>query len=169
MQFIQSGLQTNTEISLIPLEEVVSGGPSKDGIPALSNSKFTSSTEATNVPEDSLGILVTSENEVRFYPYTVLVWHELVNDTLDDVPLVISFCPLCGSAIVYERTLNGVMYEFGVSGKLWQSNLLMYDTATESLWSQIEGRAVVGGLKPPFFDASSTGHYPLYKYNSARS
>jgi len=144
--FKNIGLQTNTLKSIIPLDEIIGGGPVKDGIPALTNPKFINPDTVTDVPEDSLGILVQGGDEVKFYPYTVLVWHEIVNDTFGDIPIAITFCPLCGSAIAFERTVGDEIYEFGVSGKLWQSNLLMYDRTTESLWSQIEGRAVVGDL-----------------------
>lgn len=144
--FKNIGLQTNTSISDIPLNEVLGGGPRKDGIPSLTNPLYTSIENATNIPDESLGVLVQGDAEEKFYPYTVLVWHEIVNDTIDNVPVSVTFCPLCGSAIAFERTQGDTVHEFGVSGKLWQSNLLMYDKATESLWSQIEGRAVVGDL-----------------------
>lgn len=146
INFIRNGLTTNIEKSLIPLEEVLGGGPPKDGIPSISNPNFVSPTDVNNIPEDSLGILVTTNSETKFYPYTILVWHEIVNDTIDGTDIAVTFCPLCGSAIVYNRNNEDVTHEFGVSGKLWQSNLLMYDKATESLWSQIEGRAVIGDM-----------------------
>ncbi len=136
--FISSGLQTDTSQALIPLDEILGGGPGKDGIPALSGESitFVKPAEATTVPEDSLGILLEGEKENRFYPYTVLVWHEIVNDTFDGQEVVVTFCPLCGSAIVYNREVDGEVLDFGVSGKLWQSNLLMFDRSTETLWSR---------------------------------
>jgi len=143
--FQDIGLQTNTTKTLIPLDEVLGGGPAKDGIPAISTPKFKNIAE-TDIPDETLGVLVKGNEGFRYYPYTVLVWHEIVNDTIDGKGIAVTFCPLCGSSIVYERSTNGTVHEFGVSGKLWQSNLLMYDKATESLWSQIEGRAVVGDL-----------------------
>jgi len=144
--FNDIGLRTNTNKLLIPFEEILGGGPSKDGIPSLSGDEvnFVPADEITSVPEDSLGVLITTDDESRFYPYTILVWHEIVNDTIEGVDIAVTFCPLCGSAVTYRTEVDGKKTEFGVSGKLWQSNLLMYDKETESLWSQIEGRAVVG-------------------------
>ena len=144
--FLKDGLTTNTAKATIPLNEILNGGPSKDGIPALSNPKFVISSRVKRLPETTMGILVQNGSEKKFYPYTILVWHEIVNDVIGKIPIAITFCPLCGSAIVFERTVGQEIYEFGVSGKLWQTNMLMYDRATETLWSQIEGRAVVGDL-----------------------
>ena len=143
--FQSSGLKTNTAITSIPLDLVLDGGPGKDGIPALTNPKFTSLSDAAKFLKDDIsGIKVTFGNTTRFYPYTILVWHEVVNDVIGGRHLVITFCPLCGSAIVFDATVGGSPEQFGVSGKLYDSNLLMYDKTTESLWSQIIGKAVVG-------------------------
>lgn len=123
----------------------MSGGPSKDGIPALTAPTFVSINDARKwLDDDVRGIEVRVEDTARFYPYNILVWHEIVNDTIEGKPLLVTFCPLCGSAIVFERVVDGEPEIFGVSGKLYESNLLMYDHTTESLWSQILGEAVVG-------------------------
>ncbi|MBI2086951.1 MAG: DUF3179 domain-containing protein [Candidatus Zambryskibacteria bacterium] len=138
--FQNKGLNTNTAKASIPLEKVLDGGPGKDGIPALINPKFISIKEAEkNIEDDMDGLVVSIGNSVKFYPYNIMVWHEIVNDVVGGKPLAITFCPLCGSAIVFETT-----DQFGVSGKLYESNLLMYDKKTESLWSQSIGTAVVG-------------------------
>lgn len=143
--FKRFGLETDTSKTSVDLNEIVSGGPGKDGIPAISNPKFTSIDDVSkNLTDDIQGILVTVGDTSRFYPYNILVWHELVNDVVDDTPLLISFCPLCGSAIVFDPTIDGESREFGVSGLLIDSNLIMYDKKTESLWSQIVGEAIVG-------------------------
>jgi len=145
-------LQTNTAQSAenFDINKVVSGGPGKDGIPAINKPIFaplnTIKTTNPGLRDDQLGIVVNYNDETRFYPYNILVWHEIVNDVIFNIPIAVTFCPLCGSAIVYERNINGDTLLFGVSGLLYESNLLMYDTKTESLWSQIEGRAVVGDL-----------------------
>ena len=141
--FLKYGLQTNTEKTAIDLEGVLSGGPGKDGIPAISVPKFVSIAESEE-DDQFYGIVVDLEDEQRFYPYSVLVWHEIVNDSIGDAYFAVSFCPLCGTGIVYDRKVGGEVLEFGVSGLLRESNLLMYDTATESLWSQSLGEAVVG-------------------------
>ena len=138
-------LTTNMQKHSIPLDQVLEGGPGKDGIPALTDPAFTDVARADSVITDDVdGILVSADDAVKFYPYNIMVWHEVVNDTVGGKPLVITFCPLCGSAIVYEAEVDGRRETFGVSGKLYNSNLLMYDKTTESLWSQIEGEAVVG-------------------------
>ncbi len=140
-----SALQTNMTKHSIPLDQILDGGPGKDGIPALTNPKFTSIKEVDRNITDAIdGILVNVGNEAKFYPYNVLVWHEIVNDVVGGKPLVVTFCPLCGSAIVFDAEVNGKPEQFGVSGKLYNSNLLMYEKTTESLWSQIQGEAVVG-------------------------
>lgn len=143
MEFKNRGLETNTALSSIDLSEVLNGGPGKDGIPAINAPKFQNISE-TQLDEDVLGIFVNINNDQRFYPYTILVWHEIVNDSVGGQEIAVTFCPLCGTAIVYDRNLKKETLEFGVSGLLWQSNLLMYDSATESLWSQAIGKAVVG-------------------------
>ncbi|MCH7756765.1 DUF3179 domain-containing protein, partial [Patescibacteria group bacterium] len=129
--------------------EILSGGPPKDGIPSIDNPKFTSAEEAGDfLTSDSIGLGLLYKGEARFYPYAILVWHELVSDVVAGDPLLISYCPLCLTGIVFNRTLNGTAVEFGVSGKLWRSNLLMYNRTEnpdeESLWSQVLGEAVLG-------------------------
>jgi len=133
----------------IPLDEILSGGPPKDGIPSIDNPKFLSVKEGDDFLEESdPGIGVFINGEARFYPYRILVWHEIVNDKIGDQPLLVTYCPLCATGIIFDRKVNGQEQEFGVSGKLWQSNLLMYNRAgsetNESLWSQVLGEAVLG-------------------------
>jgi hypothetical protein len=143
--FLSGGLKTNTDITSVPLEKILGGGPGKDGIPALTNPVFVSVPEAVRFLKDDMeGIKVTVGETTRFYPYNILVWHEIVNDVIEGKHLAVTFCPLCGSAIVFDADVNGAPETFGVSGKLYESNLLMYDKTTESLWSQIKGEAVVG-------------------------
>lgn len=145
-RYTSDNFMTNTTIHSIDLSQVLDGGPGKDGIPALTNPVFTDIVHADATTQKSDGILVTAGSVTKFYPYNVLVWHEIVNDVVDGKPLVVTFCPLCGSAIVFEAQVKGKSEHFGVSGKLYNSNLLMYDKTTESLWSQIQGEAVVGSL-----------------------
>lgn len=138
-------LRTNLAIHTIPLNQILDGGPGKDGIPALITPKFIRISEVSNIyPSDARGILVSSGETAKFYPFNIIVWHEIINDDIAGVPIVVTFCPLCASAIVFSATVDGVREYFGVSGKLYQSNLLMYDVTTESLWSQIIGSAVAG-------------------------
>ena len=98
----------------------------------------------TKTSNDTLGIFVEFEHERRWYGYDVLLYHEVVNDTIGNTHFAITYCPLCGSALVFDRTQSDTVHEFGVSGWLFESNMLMYDKATESLWSQAGARAIVG-------------------------
>ena len=88
--------------------------------------------------------MVSDAVEAKFYPYSILVWHEIINDTLSGVPIAVTYCPLCGTAITYERNLEGELLDFGVSGFLYESNMIMYDKDTESFWLQATGESVVG-------------------------
>lgn len=143
--FSQDGLKTDTSISSIDLSNVLDGGPGKDGIPAINNPKFVPIKEAgILMSNDVMGILLVRGQTAKFYPYNILVWHEVVNDTIEGESVVVTFCPLCASVLVFDANVDGKKENFGVSGKLYESNLLMYDHDTESLWSQIKGEAVVG-------------------------
>lgn len=143
----ENSKQAETLKHSIPLDEIFDGGPGKDGIPSIDSPRFISAAEAkSEFKPEGLGLAVSLNGEARFYPYQILVWHELVNDQIGQTPVLVSFCPLCGSGLVFERTINGEAVEFGVSGKLHNSDLLMYDRKTDSLWQQILGEAVVGEL-----------------------
>jgi hypothetical protein len=137
------GFKTNLRKHSINLNLVRDGGPGKDGIPPIHNPQFVSIDVAQTKTEE-MGVFVDIKGERRFYPNNILVWHEIVNDSIQGKDLAITFCPLCGSAIVFNRKVDGQLLRFGVSGKLYESNLLMYDDQTESLWSQSMGEAVIG-------------------------
>jgi hypothetical protein len=132
---------------LVPVSEIFSGGPPPDGIPPLDEPVFMGVAEATDQlePEESVVALVI-DGDARAYPVRVLIWHEIVNDTVGGVPVSVTFCPLCNSAVSYRREINGVETTFGTSGSLYASALVMYDRLTESLWTHFDGRAVVGVL-----------------------
>ncbi|MCD5381481.1 MAG: DUF3179 domain-containing protein [Candidatus Pacebacteria bacterium] len=130
------------------LKDALSGGPTKDGIPALDNPKFISLSES-DYTGDMQAIVIKGTSETKVYPYGIMTWHEIVNDTVDDTPVAITFCPLCGSAIVYNRTLpTEEVSTFGVSGSLLESNMIMYDRATENLWQQSTGKVLAGSHFP---------------------
>lgn len=132
---------------LVDVNEIVSGGPPPDGIPPIDDPQFVTVAEADAWLNDAEPVLVVDvEGDVRAYPIQILIWHEIVNDTVGGVPLSVTYCPLCNSAVTFERTVRGVETTFGTSGSLYFANLVMYDRATESLWNQIDGRAVVGVL-----------------------
>jgi hypothetical protein len=127
----------------IPIDEILKGGPPRDGIPALDHPPFLPPAEAPWQDAD-LVLGVAWRGEARAYPIAILDWHELVNDTLGGRPILVSYCPLCGTGIVFDRRVEGAVRRFGVSGLLYRSDLLMYDRETESLWSQISAEAVTG-------------------------
>lgn len=140
----RSELKTDFSNSSIELDQILSGGPGKDGIPALSDPGFVR-IEDSEIGDETQVIYVENNGEGKIYPYSIIVWHEIVNDNVGGVPLAITFCPLCGSAIVFERDVDGQVLDFGVSGFLYQSNLLMYSRDdSETLWSQSLGEAVAG-------------------------
>jgi cytochrome c biogenesis protein CcdA len=128
------------------LAMALSGGPTRDGIPAIDNPTFVTF-DQTDFVEDIQAIVLQDQDTVKVYPYNILTWHEIVNDTVDGIPVTITFCPLCGSAITYKReTADGTELTFGVSGSLLESNMIMFDRETESLWQQSTGRTLAGAL-----------------------
>ncbi len=129
----------------VPYSEIMSGGPPKDGIPALNASKFVSVSAADSwlKPNEPVIYFQVSDDS-RAYPIQILIWHEIVNDTVGGVPVAITFCPLCNTAIAFERSVNGRVLDFGTTGRLRYSNLIMYDRQTESWWQQAIGQAIVG-------------------------
>jgi hypothetical protein len=128
----------------IPLEEIEAGGPPKDGIPALTNPKFLPADQVDLLSNRDRILGVRGKKQAKAYPISILNWHEIVNDTLDGLPILVSYCPLCGSGIGFLRRVDGQILTFGVSGLLYQSDVLMYDHQTESLWSQMSMQAVTG-------------------------
>lgn len=131
--------------ALIPLDEIHHGGPPRDGIPAIDRPRFESASDARLADDDQiLGIVVGSE--ARAYPIAILNWHEIVNDRIGGQPVVISYCPLCGTGVAFSAAVDDRPLDFGVSGLLYNSDVLLYDRQTESLWSQLLNRAISGPL-----------------------
>ena len=139
------GLRTDTTKALVPLDEIVSGGPPPDGIPAIDRPVFVApaAADAWLRPQEPVLALEVG-GDARAYPLQILMWHEIVNDTVGGRAVAVTFCPLCNSGLVFDRTVGGVTLDFGTSGKLYRSDLVMYDRQTHSLWAQLEGRAIVG-------------------------
>ena len=132
---------------IVDPDDIVSGGPPMDGIPSIDNPKFVTVEEADGwITDNELVLGLVYRNTTRAYPLQIMTWHEIVNELIEGEPILITYCPLCGSGIAYERTLNGEAVEFGTSGKLYNSNLVMYDRKTNSYWTQIGGQAIVGEL-----------------------
>ncbi len=139
--------QFDTDLSNynIDLSTLMSGGPPKDGIPSVDAPSFVSVEAAQDWVGEKEPVIVLEYNGVaKAYPLQILTHHEIVNDRIGDTPVAVTFCPLCYSALVFERTLDGEPVEFGVSGLLRNSDLVMYDRATETLWQQLTGKAIVG-------------------------
>lgn len=131
----------------VPLNEIMSGGPPKDGIPAIDTPNFDTVRDADKwlKPREPV-ILFERAGEARAYPLQVLIWHEIANDTVAGVPVAVTFCPLCNTSIVFDRRLEGRALDFGTTGKLRFSDLVMYDRQTESWWQQVTGEAIIGEL-----------------------
>ncbi len=126
-------------------DEIISGGVGRDGIPPIDNPTFESVADAgTWLQPQSPVIAFEHEGEARAYPLAILTWHEIVNDVIAETPVAVTFCPLCNAAIVYRREVDGTVLRFGVSGLLRNSDLVMWDDATQSWWQQITGEAIVG-------------------------
>jgi hypothetical protein len=145
--------------------KLLSGGPPPDGIPSIDNPQYISVLAADAwIDDDELVTVLVHKGVKRVYPFQILVWHEIVNDTVEGDPILVTYCPLCGSAIAFERTLDGEGVEFGTSGRLYNSNLVMYDRRTRTFWTQIGGQAIVGErtgekLKPISIDTVTWGDW----------
>jgi hypothetical protein len=138
---------TDFSISSIDFSEILSGGPPKDGIPAIMKPKFVDiiDADAWLLPKEPI-VQVLINGVAKAYPIQILMWHEIVNDEIGGVPVLVTFCPLCNTAIAFERTVNGKVFDFGTTGRLRFSNLIMYDHQTETWWQQAEGKGIVGEL-----------------------
>lgn len=127
--------------------EIMSGGPPKDGIPALDDVSFIPAADEQRIGDREPVITVEIDGETpRAYPIRYLTWHEIVNDIIGDVPVAVTFCPLCNSGITFDRRVDGRVLSFGVSGKLRNSDMVMYDRQTESWWQQAIGEGIVGEM-----------------------
>ncbi|ROR34608.1 DUF3179 domain-containing protein [Inmirania thermothiophila] len=129
----------------IDLGEILPGGPPKDGIPAIDRPRFEAVAEAASwLEREEPVIALVIGGEARAYPLQVLIWHEIVNDTVAGVPVAVTFCPLCNASIVFDRRVGGEVLDFGTTGLLRRSDLVMYDRQSESWWQQLTGEAIVG-------------------------
>ncbi len=131
---------------LIPSAQVMDGGPGKDGIPSIDNPKFTSTQNVDYLEDTDLVIGMFNGGAVVAYPHPVLDWHEIVNDELGDMSYALTYCPLTGTANAWDRSLSAGSSTFGVSGKLYNNNLMPYDRSTDSYWSQLTMSCVNGDL-----------------------
>lgn len=154
----ESEFTTDFSKHSVPYSEILSGGPPKDGIPAIDEPKFQSVNEANEWLKDREPVVfVQVGDDARAYPIQILIWHEIVNDTVGGEPLLVTFCPLCNTAIAFKRTFAGQVFDFGTTGRLRYSNLIMYDRQTETWWQQATGDAIAGehtGAQLEFYPAS---------------
>lgn len=144
--------------SLIPVSKILSGGPPRDGIPSIDKPKFVAVDEVDFLKEDDRILGINYLGESRAYPINILNWHEIVNDRIKDKTVAVTYCPLCGSGIVYKADINGKSTQFGVSGLLYNSDVLLYDRETETLWSQILAKAISGKLINSKLDIIPSSH-----------
>ena len=137
----------NLDKSLIPNEEILQGGPPKDGIPALDNPKFLAASDAKYLNDNDYVLGINLNGKSKAYPIRILNWHEVVNDHIGEFQFVVTYCPLCGSGMVFEAKVNNINLKFGVSGLLYNSDVLLYDKESLSLWSQIKSQAISGKFR----------------------
>ena len=144
-RFRTGGWQTDFSLHTVPYDEFLSGGVPRDGIPPLDNPQFESIADADGWLEDVQPVVSLEINgQARAYPLAILTWHEIANDTLGGVPVSVTFCPLCNSAVAFDRRVGDTVLDFGVSGNLRHSDLVMWDRQTESWWQQLTGEGIVG-------------------------
>ena len=142
-----SGWRTDFSRHTVPFEDILSGGVGRDGIPPIDNPRFETIEEAEPVMNDLEPVITFKINgEAKAYPLAILTWHEVVNDVVGGEPVIVTFCPLCNSALAFKRTLEGRVFDFGVSGNLRNSDLIMWDRQTQTWWQQLTGEAIVGEL-----------------------
>ena len=130
----------------VEFSEIRSGGPPKDGIPPIDRPRFVPQAEYRGAGESEPVIAFARDGDARAYPLRILIWHEIVNDVVGGIPVSVTYCPLCNSAIVFDRRLDGKVLDFGTTGKLRNSDLVMYDRQTESWWQQFMGEGIVGEM-----------------------
>jgi hypothetical protein len=144
--------KTDFSKTAVEFTSILSGGPPKDGIPSIDLPKFetlkggTANGWAADIGDTEAVISLSLDGDARAYPLRVLMWHEIVNDVVAGKPVAVTYCPLCNAALVFERSLDDRVLDFGTTGKLRNSDLVMYDRQTESWWQQFTGEAIVGAL-----------------------
>ena len=131
---------------LIDLDEIRSGGPPPDGIPPIDDPRYLAVSDVDFLDDTEPVLAFEINGDARAFPVQIMTWHEIVNDTIGGVPVTISYCPLCNSAVAYDRRFADLVLDFGTSGLLWNSALVMYDRQTETLWSHFTGEGIVGEL-----------------------
>lgn len=168
-QYVRSSPWENTDFDrrCVPFIEFASGGVGKDGIRSIDNPVFETLPAAEDWLEEDAPLLVVEYDGIaRAYPLRILIWHEIVNDAIGDFPFVVTYCPLCQTALVFERRINGGVYDFGTTGLLRGSDLVMYDRQTESWWQQVTGQAIVGEMSGTKLKAIPAFHLPWDEFKN---
>ena len=142
----------------VPVDEILPGGPPRDGIPAVDRPRFVPAARARHLKPEDRVLGVVRGKLARAYPIAILNWHEVVNDRFGDEAVVVTFCPLCGTGMAFAARVGGQDLVFGVSGLLYNSDVLLYDRQTESLWSQIMAQAVTGPMRGQRLTFLPTSH-----------
>ncbi len=132
---------------LVNVNEIFSGGPPPDGIPPIDEPKYLKVADVDFLSDTEPVISLTINNDTRAFPVQIMTWHEIVNTTMGGVPVTVTYCPLCNSSVAYDRRIGDIVYDFGTSGSLYNSSLVMYDRQSGTLWTHFDGRAVVGDLE----------------------
>jgi len=130
--------------ALVKVDDILSGGPPRDGIPAIDHPVFVKAAAVDYLRDGDIVVGLVFDGGARAYPLRILIWHEVVNDVVAGAPVAVTYCPLCGTSMVFSRDINDKTRTFGVSGLLYQSDVLLYDREDESLWSQLGMKAVTG-------------------------
>ena len=138
------GWKTDFSRKSVKFSEILPGGPAKDGIPSIDDPIFESPKDNKTLSDIEPVIQLVMGGEARAYPLRILTWHEIVNDVIAGIPVAVTYCPLCNASIVFDRRVDGEVLEFGTTGKLRNSDLVMYDRGSESWWQQFTGEAIAG-------------------------
>lgn len=142
---------------LIPIDDLVAGGPPPDGIPPIDQPQFDKVQDVTWLSDADPVLSLTVAEETRAYPIAIMTWHEIVNDEVGGSPVAVTYCPLCNSGVAFHRIVDGERLDFGTSGMLYADNLVMYDRQTQSLWPQLTGLASVGAMTGTQLEAIPMG------------
>jgi hypothetical protein len=146
-RFSTRGWKTDFSLHSVPYDEIIGGGPPRDGIAPIDEPRFGDVSLGNEWLNDEEPVIFFEHNgDARAYPLRIMTQHEIVNDVVGGIPVTVTFCPLCNSAIVFDRRLDGEVLDFGTSGNLRNSDLIMWDRQTESWWQQFTGEAIVGSL-----------------------
>lgn len=142
----------------IPIEQIEHGGPPRDGIPSIDAPKFVGANEARFLQPQDRVLGVYHNGVAKAYPIAIMNWHEVVNDRFGIESIVVTFCPLCGTGMAFQASIDGRALRFGVSGLLYNSDVLLYDRQTASLWSQIASKAISGKMNGHTLNAIPTSN-----------